>query len=186
MIPASNATLASTIPGPPRALVVIARLIRSNPRNPAKRPASDTERILTTQLPTMKAAIIDNDTPRTRSSFNPTIAKYAGIKNANDTFPMASSASENQSCEAGVEYLQVGENLRNNRNRRYGDPDGENDDQRNAIAARTGERGANKPWTQHKPKDEWYARTHDGQPTHFAALFASEQLAGFRPRQEHQ
>src|SRR5207237_4940884 len=45
MIPASNATLASTIPGPPRALVVIARLIRSNPRNPAKRPASDTETI---------------------------------------------------------------------------------------------------------------------------------------------
>src|SRR5947209_17540017 len=94
MIPASSATLASTIPGPPRALVVIARLIRSNPRNPAKRPASDTERILTTQLPTMKAAIIDNDTPRTRSSFSHTIAKYAGIKNANDTFAKASRASE--------------------------------------------------------------------------------------------
>src|SRR5229473_4492390 len=98
MIPASNATLAKTIPGPPRALVVIARLIRSNPRKPAKRPASETERILTTQLPTMKAAIIDHDKPRTRSSFNPTIAKYAGIKNANDTFPMASSAFREQSA----------------------------------------------------------------------------------------
>src|SRR5438445_2910796 len=47
--------------------------------------------------------------------------------------------------------------------------DGENDDQRNAIAARTGERGANKPWTQHKPKDEKEDRTHHSQPTHFTA-----------------
>src|SRR5207237_6613727 len=35
-------------PGPPRAFVVIARSIRSSPRNPAKRPASDTEKIFTT------------------------------------------------------------------------------------------------------------------------------------------
>src|SRR5213595_2350286 len=71
MIPASNATLPSTIPGPPRAFVVIARLIRSSPRNPAKRPASDTEKIFTTQLPAIKATITHRDRPRIRSSFNP-------------------------------------------------------------------------------------------------------------------
>src|SRR5207245_6670656 len=60
-----------------------------------KRPDSDTETIVTTHLPTINAAISDNDKPRTRSSFKPTIAKYAGIKNANDPFPKASSASEN-------------------------------------------------------------------------------------------
>src|SRR6266852_5369650 len=98
MIPASKATLARTMPGPPRAFVVIARLSKSKPRNPANRPANDTERILTTQLPIMKAAVIPSDRPRTRSSFNPTIAKYAGIKNANDTFPMASSAFREQSA----------------------------------------------------------------------------------------
>ena len=43
MIPASKATLARTIPGPPRALVVIARLMTSSPRKPASLPASDTE-----------------------------------------------------------------------------------------------------------------------------------------------
>src|SRR5579871_6002656 len=56
MIPASKATLASTIPGPPRAFVVIERFRRSNPRNPANRPARDTETIFTTQLPTRNAA----------------------------------------------------------------------------------------------------------------------------------
>ncbi len=79
MIPASKATLASTIPGPPRAFVVIARFTRSSPRNPARRPANETERIFTTQLPRRNAATIQNEKPRIRSSFNPTIAKYSGF-----------------------------------------------------------------------------------------------------------
>jgi len=95
MIPASNAMLASAIPGPPRAFVVIARLSKSSPRKPANRPASETERILTIQLPRRKAVIIHSEKPRIRSSFNQTKAKYAGIKNANETLPIASSASAN-------------------------------------------------------------------------------------------
>src|SRR5437899_979389 len=166
MIPASNATLPSTIPGPPRAFVVIARLIRSSPRNPAKRPASDTEKIFTTQLPAIKATITHRDRPRIRSSFNPTIAKYAGIKKANETFPIASSASENshaenQSCEACMKNLQIGKNLRKDRNGRYRDPHSENDAQRDAIAVRAGQRGVNKPRAQCKSKNEGDARAHN-------------------------
>src|SRR5262252_1477495 len=93
MIPASNATLANTIPGPPRALVVIARFTKSSPRNPANLPARETDSTLTTQLPARKAAIIPSDSPRTKSSLKPTIAKYTGINTANDILEIASSAS---------------------------------------------------------------------------------------------
>src|SRR5439155_18848892 len=65
---------------PPRALVVMARLIRSRPWNPAKRAASDTERILTRQLPRMKAAAISSEKPRTRSSFKKVVGEIlAGV-----------------------------------------------------------------------------------------------------------
>jgi hypothetical protein len=45
-----------------RAFVVMARLTRSNPRNPAKRAASETEKTLTMQVPAMNAKIIQKTT----------------------------------------------------------------------------------------------------------------------------
>lgn len=47
--------------------------------------------------------------------------------------------TENQSGEACMEYFQIGKDLRNNRDGSHGDTDGENDDQRDAIAVWTGQ-----------------------------------------------
>lgn len=48
---------------PALAFVVIARFNKSSPRNPANRPANDTERILRAQLPRMNAASIGSERP---------------------------------------------------------------------------------------------------------------------------
>ena len=94
--------------------------------------------------------------------------------------------AQHQAREPGVKDFQVGKNLGNHRDRSYRHPDRENDDQRNAVAVGAGERGADEPGTERQPKDKRYSRAHDGQPTHFAALFAGKQLAGLGAGKEHQ
>ena len=85
-----------------------------------------------------------------------------------------------------MKNFQVGKNLGNHRDRSYRHPDRENDDQRDTVAVGAGERGADEPGTECQSKDKRYSRTHDGQPTHFAALFTGKQLAGLGAGKEHQ
>ncbi len=85
-----------------------------------------------------------------------------------------------------MQNLQVGENLRDHRHRSHRHAHGQNDDQRNAVAVRTGQRRPDQPRAEGQPQQKGKSGAHNRQPAHFAALFAAEQLLRFRPGEKHQ
>ena len=75
MIPASKATDASTIPGPPRVLRAAARLAVESQSPVLRRPATAVARLLTTQQKRKKPRKKAGSKLFSRSSFSPTMAK---------------------------------------------------------------------------------------------------------------
>ena len=65
-------------------------------------------------------------------------------------------------------------------------PDSENDDQRNAAAVRTSERGTNEARAKRQRQDERNARANDREPADFAALVTGEEFAGLGAGEKHQ
>ena len=85
-----------------------------------------------------------------------------------------------------MKNLEIGEYLRDHRNRSYSHPDGKNDGQRKTVPVGAGKRGPDEPRTEYQSECERYAGADNGQPAHFAAFFASEELLSFRTGEEHQ
>ena len=90
MMPASNATLANTIPGPPRALLVTPMLMTARPRKPAPRAARAAQAQCRTDDPTRNASVSQIEKFLVKSSLSPTIAKYTGMNRAWENEAMVS------------------------------------------------------------------------------------------------